>query len=354
MPTNERQSVTIGGSPTGGSYALTFAAGELQGAIANGSNQITNTRVGTEQTVGSFHIGDKISGGGIPAGTTITAVDTTTGALTISAAATESVSRVRVKATEATAAIAYNASAGEVQSALEALAAVGVGNASVSGAAGGPWTVEFKGPLLADTDVAQISGDPTGLSPSSPANKVTVATLQQGAGKAEICAIAADCRAGVEGTDPGQFENWPGSSFISTGPGNTIYVGDKGRIQELNPDGSFKGTFPDPEGLLGANLVRSLAIDSAGNAYLGLQGQKVVRKLSSSGNVSCTASFEPGEKVDSLEAVALSPNGGFYVINDPSAVSGEHQPRPPDHRVQLLLWAARTDRRLRQQDDGAG
>jgi hypothetical protein len=48
-----------------------------------------------------------------------------------------------------TSSIAYNASAGAVETALEALASIGSGNATVTGDAGGPWTVEFTGTLAA-------------------------------------------------------------------------------------------------------------------------------------------------------------------------------------------------------------
>lgn len=46
-----------------------------------------------------------------------------------------------------TSAIAYNASAATVQAALVALASIGANNATVSGSAGGPWTVEFTSAL---------------------------------------------------------------------------------------------------------------------------------------------------------------------------------------------------------------
>lgn len=46
-----------------------------------------------------------------------------------------------------TSAIAYNASASAVQTALQALSSIGSGNALVTGANGGPWTVEFAGTL---------------------------------------------------------------------------------------------------------------------------------------------------------------------------------------------------------------
>ncbi len=57
--------------------------------------------------------------------------------------------------------IAVAATAAQVQSALEGLGAIGAGDVSVAGAAGGPWTVHFQG-NLAERDVAELSveGEP--------------------------------------------------------------------------------------------------------------------------------------------------------------------------------------------------
>jgi len=63
---------------------------------------------------------------------------------------------------QTTSAIAWNASAATVDTALEALANIGAGNLSVTGSAGGPWTVTFAG-ALANTNVAQMTGDSTNL-----------------------------------------------------------------------------------------------------------------------------------------------------------------------------------------------
>jgi hypothetical protein len=49
------------------------------------------------------------------------------------------------------------ATAGEVRSALEGLPGIGSGNVAVSGRVGGPWTVDFQGPLSGE-DVPKISG----------------------------------------------------------------------------------------------------------------------------------------------------------------------------------------------------
>ena len=58
--------------------------------------------------------------------------------------------------------IAFDATASAVQSALESLSSIGVGNVTVEGIDGGPWNVRFVGDL-AGIDVALIEGDGTSL-----------------------------------------------------------------------------------------------------------------------------------------------------------------------------------------------
>jgi len=57
-----------------------------------------------------------------------------------------------------TAAIAWNATALAVQTALAALTTVGTGNVSVSGNAGGPWVISFVGDLLDSTAALTADG----------------------------------------------------------------------------------------------------------------------------------------------------------------------------------------------------
>lgn len=64
---------------------------------------------------------------------------------------------------ETTAAIVYNAAASAVKSALEALPNVGAGNATVTGVAGGPYTVTVPGTVT-------ITGNGYGLTPAGPIN----------------------------------------------------------------------------------------------------------------------------------------------------------------------------------------
>lgn len=58
--------------------------------------------------------------------------------------------------------IAFDASAATVDTALEALSNIGAGDVTVTGNAGGPWTVEFTG-ALASTNVALMTADGSGL-----------------------------------------------------------------------------------------------------------------------------------------------------------------------------------------------
>lgn len=80
---------------------------------------------------------------------------------------------------QTTTAIAYNAPAAAVQSALEGLVNIGAGNVSVAGAVSGPYTVTFVG-TLASTDVAQMTSASSFTGGTSPS--VTVATTTPGAG----------------------------------------------------------------------------------------------------------------------------------------------------------------------------
>lgn len=78
---------------------------------------------------------------------------------------------------ETTAAIAYNATADTVRAALEALPSVSAGDITVTGSAGGPYTLTF-GRVLAGTNVAAITATPSLTGGSSPG--VTIATTTGG------------------------------------------------------------------------------------------------------------------------------------------------------------------------------
>lgn len=82
---------------------------------------------------------------------------------------------------ETTAAIAYNASASAVEAALEGLASVTSGDVSVTGDAGGPWFVEWKG-TYAVTEVDELVVNGASLTGT---NVVNVETIVNGYGGAD-------------------------------------------------------------------------------------------------------------------------------------------------------------------------
>jgi RHS repeat-associated protein len=79
---------------------------------------------------------------------------------------------------QTTAAIAYNAAASAVQSALQNLSTIGTNNALVSGPAGGPWQVRFAG-TLAETPEAEMTGNGSGLTGGT-SPSVAMGTTSQG------------------------------------------------------------------------------------------------------------------------------------------------------------------------------
>lgn len=76
---------------------------------------------------------------------------------------------------QTTSAIAYNAASGAVQSALQALSTIGSGNATVTGSAGGPYTVTFAS-FLAATNVPQMTATSSLTGGTNPSVAVSTST----------------------------------------------------------------------------------------------------------------------------------------------------------------------------------
>lgn len=91
---------------------------------------------------------------------------------------------------QTTAAIAYNAAAAAVQAALVALSNVASGDVTVTGNAGGPYTLTFGG-AYADTDVPQLTANGAGLTGGTSPG-VTVATTTVGGTDAAATGLG-DC-----------------------------------------------------------------------------------------------------------------------------------------------------------------
>jgi len=175
---NEVQKVTV--NATAGAYTLAPTTATATATTTLGSKNVT----GVGMSFGAFHVGDAISGPGIPLGATIAAVGS--GTLELSANATASGAGVALSASESTAAIAFDAfaSAGEgansIEAALEALPGLDTADVSVTGGPGGPgganpYLVTFEG-AYGGRNVAQMSRKQTGLTGTA-----TVATTVEGA-----------------------------------------------------------------------------------------------------------------------------------------------------------------------------
>jgi NHL repeat len=122
-----------------------------------------------------------------------------------------------------------------------------------------------------DGDFELMFGGSVNQGPNNPGNRCTAQHIAGG----DVCGI------GIQGSAPSQFGVWQiGTSFafnfITLNDRDTpsladdiVYVGDQGRIQKFNSDGNHLGNLPDPEGLLAANTVHSLAVDpQSGDLYV--------------------------------------------------------------------------------------
>jgi Tol biopolymer transport system component len=117
-------------------------------------------------------------------------------------------------------------------------------------------------------------------------NKTKVEEVGSTPAERNVCTAASGnvCKAGSGGTAQGQFGAWKIGSFIGIGPSDTVYVGDENRIQEFNPDGSFKSEIP----LAGSGVVESLTVEPSGNLYVTSEKVAGVRKISPDGTVLST------------------------------------------------------------------
>lgn len=133
---------------------------------------------------------------------------------------------------QTTASIPYDAGAGVLQAALEALPTIGAGVTVTKPSSTTSWTVDFSGPL-ANTDVAPLTGNGAGLEGGAfgPGGTVGVTTqLAGGASPAfEVCTVAIQCKAAATSSVPANADGFFGSNqpvFVTVGPDGTLYASD--------------------------------------------------------------------------------------------------------------------------------
>ncbi|WP_417392041.1 hypothetical protein [Gimesia sp.] len=194
--TNEKQTVTIGNGPTGGTFTLAYeeevttgiapdasaatvqAALEALPAIGAGNVLVTGVDGGpwTIEFIGDL-AGDNASLLEADASDLLTVAPEIQVIDLLGATGGTFTARYGINGTP-TAALAYNISAADLQTALEGLTPVGAGNVTVSGVNGGPFTLTFSGTLTnTNTQPIVIDGDSLtgGL-----ADSVSVAETQEG------------------------------------------------------------------------------------------------------------------------------------------------------------------------------
>jgi hypothetical protein len=299
-----------------GQFVKSWGWGVVGGGAAGSGDLVAESNVVTSVITTSkiFKVGQTITGAGIPAGTTITAVGA--GTITLSQPATESGTSVALtvaagpnnvpvneqqtvtlgagvtagnfkityttpnpsNTTATTANIPYNATQAEVETALATLPNIGAGNVSVTSsnpgggtARGGPYVVTFGGTRFADTDVAQMTV--AAGSPNLTGGTATVATTVSGGNAFEVC--TAGCQAGLSGANAGQFANPVGAAVDSLG---NIYVVDLAnrRVQKFAPDGTFLLMFGGGVNkTTGANVCTKAQLEAGNVCGAGTTGAAV-------------------------------------------------------------------------------
>ncbi|HEX2641214.1 MAG TPA: hypothetical protein VHL50_11600, partial [Pyrinomonadaceae bacterium] len=180
--------VAVAGTST--SAGITSASGTATEPSATTTTAITAVTTST----GAFSIGETVSGKGIPAGTTITAINTNLKTLTLSATPTEAGTGVSLSAD-----LAYSASGQTIKAALEKLSTIGANNVNGGVLAETTPPIQRKIRFEAgrgNADVPQLECNGAGLTGTSPT--CTVTTIQQGVANAIGCMTTSGKACGKE------------------------------------------------------------------------------------------------------------------------------------------------------------
>lgn len=345
-----------------GEFLVAWGGGVITGGAAGtGDLSAGSTTVSkVVMTKKSFLVSQTISGAGIPAGTKIAAVGV--GTITLSQPAIATGEAVALSVAEGPGNVSVNEvdelrlapsndlselefvlgverpatsfaetstlkgslTAAELQAALAALPNVGAGNVEVSGPfkvkekdgkeefERDSYKIEFKGPRLADTGVRlQVTGAVGGL--------LSISTIQHGASGAEICtaAISSSCSEGVGASGKGQFADT--NIQLALGPAGTVYVSDRQRVgeDEFAPrlqEFDASGAYVDSQ-ILSVKSLRSFAVDSSGNLYIGGNG---ISKIDPSGKL--LATFGEGFSTWHL---SIDGSDNVFAVQDEPGVGGQ-------------------------------
>ena len=241
---------------------------------------------------------------------------------------------------EPSAAIPFDATAAEVQVALEAIPALGAGNVAVTGPAAGSYAIEFTA-AKAEVDVAELTPDPTNLLNGEEPGTATVATTIPGGGALEFCEPANGdaCQAGLPGTGPGELQN-PVGIAVDNSAGSSaedIYVADSNRILKFGPSGSFLSANNGSGAPGGAFTgLAAIAADGSGDLWSADSATGKVDEFNPSGTYVPGSEFADGYASTTAIAVDSGATKVYLMNGDNHGATEAWDPAEPATKPALI------------------
>jgi hypothetical protein len=119
-----------------------------------------------------------------------------------------------------------------------------------------------------------------------------------------------ECQGGTEGTGNGEFSGVFERAYIAVGPGGDVYVGDKARAEVFEPSGVWKENL-SLSALSSEGHITALAVNSAGDVFVKVQGVPGVRGFEP-GGIEMAVKFDEGS--EAVESIALNEAGDLFVF----------------------------------------
>ncbi len=131
----------------------------------------------------------------------------------------------------------------------------------------------------------------------------------------DVCTAGEECQAGVAGTGNGEFsEDIEYRSRIAVGPGGDVYVADRERVEVFLPDGAWKETISLSTQFASSTaedkFVSALAVNSAGDLFVSINGLPGVHELDPSGT---EVSVKIDEASNDVQALVAEKSGDVLV-----------------------------------------
>jgi hypothetical protein len=124
-----------------------------------------------------------------------------------------------------------------------------------------------------------------------------------------VCVAGEACKDGTQGSAVGQFDWSYRGSYIAVGPGGSVYVGDKARVQVFEPSGVWRESV-SLSALSSEGQVSALAVNSSGDMFVKDEGVAGVREFEP-GGVEKSTRFDAGS--ESVASIALDASGDLFV-----------------------------------------